>query len=313
MAGREEGKTMTDEVCTEIVYRPDFPKPFYLYDAWSDYIAEHCARKGQEVRRVVYVARHWLRIMGPDSEPATWKRATVDRYAEQRRAEGVMGSTIRREMSLQRAALSHAKKWERIDKVPHFEKPSGQGSIRRPMTEEEYARLMRSPLPRRVRMFYLLAYHTGHRARAIETLPWDRVDLERGTIDFNEPGARRTNKRRVDGFPMPDELRRRLVSAREYRDTFRPDDPYVIGLGPRGKCSTTYHDCKAALKAVGIDELGICRHTVRKTFVTERIKAGANPEKVAALIADNPVTMRKHYSVLLTEDLRATADFRSAA
>lgn len=58
----------------------------------------------------------------------------------------------------------------------------------------------------------------------------------------------------------------------------------------------------------GIDERGLCRHTLRKTFVTERIKAGANPEKVAALIADNPATMRKHYSVLLTNDLRATAN-----
>jgi hypothetical protein len=40
---------------------------------------------------------------------------------------------------------------------------------------------------------------------------------------------------------------------------------------------------------------------------------GANPEKVAALIADNPVTMRRHYSILLTEDLRETANMRAAA
>jgi hypothetical protein len=90
-------------------------------------------------------------------------------------------------------------------------------------------------------------------------------------------------------------------------------DEYVIGLGPRGICSTTYHECKAALRAVGINEEGLCRHTVRKTFVTERIKAGLNPEKVAALIADNPQTMCKHYSIMNTEDLRDTANMRRAA
>jgi integrase len=65
-------------------------------------------------------------------------------------------------------------------------------------------------------MFYVMAYWTGHRARAIETLKWERVNFEARTIDFNEPGARRTNKRRVDGFPIPDELLPRLLAAYEH-------------------------------------------------------------------------------------------------
>lgn len=304
--------TITPGGCYELTAATRQP-PLLHADVWRQYIHEHCRPKGQEIRRVVYVARHWLRIMGADAEVASWRRADTARYETIRRGEGVMGATIRREMCLEQAALNHALHWERLEKVPYFQKPSGESRKRRPLTEEEYRRLMASAMPRRVRMFYLLAYHTGHRARAIETLPWSRVDLERRVIDFNEPGARRTNKRRVDGFPMPDELHRRLVSAKEYRDAFKPGDPYVIGLGPRGKLSTTYHACKDALAAIGIDEDGICRHTIRKTFVTERIKAGANPEKVAALIADNAATMRKHYCVLLTEDLRATANMRAAA
>lgn len=299
---------MTD-TCTEIVYRFDHPNPLTLLQAWRDYIHEHARRKGQEINRIVYVAKHWLRIMGIDATPGTWKRADVRAYEDQRRAEGVMATTIRREMCLQQASLNHALKWERIERVCHFEKPSGEGRMRRPLTEEEYRRLMRSPLPRRIRMFYLMAYHTGHRARAIETLTWDRVNFETRTIDFYEPGMRRTNKRRVNGFPIPDELLPRLEAA--YAHPQR--DLYVIGLSPRGTLGTTYHACKDALRAVGIDEDGICRHTIRKTFVTERIKLGANPEKVAALIADNPVTMRRHYSILQTEDLRATANMRAAA
>jgi integrase len=298
-----------NEVCTEIVYRFDHPNPLTLLDAWRDYIHQHARRKGQEINRIVYVAKHWLRIMGIDATPGTWKRADIRAYEDQRRAEGVMATTIRREMCLQQASLNHAMRWERIDKVCYFEKPSGEGRKRRPLTVEEYQRLMRSPLPRRIRMFFILAYWTGHRARAIETLPWSRVNWEARTIDFNEPGARRTNKRRVDGFPIPDELLPRLEAA--YAHPQR--DEYVIGLSPRGTLGTTYHAAKDALRAVGIDEEGICRHTVRKTFVTERIKAGFSRSEVAALIADNPATMDKHYALLATEDLRAAANMRAAA
>ena len=296
-----------------IIVGTDKRPPLLLADAWRDYIAEHCTRKGQEVRRVVYVARHWLRIMGADSEVATWRRRHVDDYAQRRAAEGVMAATIRREMCLQRAALNHEVKWERLEKIPHFEKPSGEARKRRPMTEEEYRRLMASPLPRRIRLFFVVAYNTGHRARAIEELTWDRVDLEARTLDFNVPGRPRNNKRRVSGFPIPDELLVRLMAAKAYRDLKAPDDPYVIGLGPRGIASTTYHACKDALRKVGINEEGLCRHTMRKMYVTERIKGGMNPEKVAALIADNVQTMRKSYSILNTEDLRETANFRRAA
>lgn len=284
--------------------------PYLLADAWRHYIQEHCRRRGQEVRRVVYIARHWLRIMGPEAEPNFWKIADVSRYEDARRAEGAMGTTIRREMCIQQAALRHGIKRERLDRVPHFEKPAATHHIRRAMTEDEFRRLMKSPLPHRIRMFYLLAYWTGHRSRAIETLTWDRVNFENRSINFNEPGVRRTNKRRVDGFPIPDELYDRLVAAKARRDAKAPHDPYVIGLGPRGKCSTTYMECKKALAAIGIDEEGICRHTMRKTFVTERIKAGANPEKIALLIGDNAGTMRKHYAILLTEDLRDTANLK---
>jgi peroxiredoxin len=90
-----------------------------------------------------------------------------------------------------------------------------------------------------------------------------------------------------------------------------PDDPYVIGLGRAhdGKTPVSvYNEFKAALRVIGVDELGIACHSIRKMFVTERIKAGKNPEKIAALIADNPATMRRHYSMMVTNDLRDTAE-----
>lgn len=282
--------------------------PYRHEDCWHDYIEGHCKRNGQDFRRVQYVANDWMLVMGRDSDVSKWRIADVHRYEDARRADGVAGTTIQREMSLMRAALNHAKKRERLDRVPHFERVQGEPRKRRPLSEEEFARLMKAFMPRRIRMFFLLAFWTGHRSRAIEELTWDRVNLEERTIDFNVPGVRRTSKRRVDGFPIPTQLQPRLVAAKEYADKFLPNDPYVIGLGPRGIASTTYHACKIALRSIGINEPGLCRHTLRKTFVTTRIIAGRDPEKVAALIGDDAGTMRRNYLFLRTRDLREAAE-----
>lgn len=246
-------------------------QPMLLARAWQFYVHERARRLGQDVQRLVYVAVHWTRIMGEAAEVGKWKIADVQRFVDARQDEGVKATTIRRDMCLMQAALNHNMKRERLDRVPHFEKPSGEGSKRRPLTEEEFARIMRQPMLGRIKRFFLLAYWTGHRSRAIEELTWDRVDLERRTLDFNVPGRRLHNKRRVSGFPIPDELLPRLEQWKVLAK-----DAYVIGLGPRGRCSTTYHDCKAVLRSVGISEHGIARHTLRKTFVTERLKLDAN-------------------------------------
>lgn len=284
--------------------------PYRNEDCWNDYIERHCKREGQDWRRVQYVMNHWLRIMGKDSDVSKWRIADIERYEDARRATGAMGTTIKREMSLMKAALNMALHRERIDRVPYFEMPTDASFRRRPLTEEELDRLLASKLPRRIWMFYFVARWTGHRTRAIETLPWARVNFEARTIDFNEPGARRTNKRRVDGYPIPDELYPVLVAAKKWADRRAPNDPYVIGLGKRGKCSTTFHECKKALRSIGIDERGICRHTVRGSFVTERIKRGIPRSIVAALINDNPATMDKHYVTIKTEDMREAANMR---
>lgn len=288
----------------EIAFRFDFPNPLTLLGAWHAYLWEHVRKKGQEFQRVGYVAKGWLRIMGIDATPGLWKIADVARYEDQRRTERVMGTTIRREQLLQQACLNHNRKRERLDRIPHFEKAEGEGRPRRPLADEEFRRLMRSFMPYRIRMFFLLAFHTGHRSRAIETLPWSRVNLEERYINFNDPAMRKTNKRRRDGFPIGDELYARLVAA--YNKPGRDD--LVIGRSDRGLTSSTYHACKKALKAVGINEEGLCRHTLRKTYCTERIKAGKEPEKVALSINENPATMRRNYVQLSANDLRATVN-----
>lgn len=297
------------EPCLDLVPAPGRP-PLVHADAWRDYLWERCRKIGQDHRRVTYVANGCLRILDPGAEVGKWMMEDIHGYEIARRDDGVMGSTIKRELSLLQAALNHALHRERVERVPHFEMPTVETGHRRPLTEEELDRLLASKLPRRIWLFYFVARWTGHRSRAIETLKWDRVDFQRRLINFNEPGARRTNKRRNGAYPIPDELYVVLVGAKKWADRNAPNDPYVIGLGPRGKCSTTVHRCKLALRAIGIDERGICRHTVRKTFATTRVLMGIPRPIVAKLIADSPATMDRNYFLPDSEDLRDAANMR---
>ncbi len=275
-----------------------------LANVYRSYVHEHVMRKGQDVPRVIAVARHFCEFFGWDRDAATLKLADFAALEDKRRADGVGATSVRREFTYHRAAVSHAFKRERVSKIPHIVMPEGTPAKRRPLSMAEYELLMKkAPMSYRTRMYFRMAFWTGHRASAIEQLTWDRVHFDSRTIDFNVPGMRITSKRRVDGFPIPDELMPLLLAAKERRESKQLDDPYVIGAG----CNT-YFVCKQALKSVGIHELGLCRHTLRKTFVTERIKAGKDPEKVAALIGDNAGTMRKSYLILQSEDLRASAN-----
>lgn len=285
-----------------------------VHKVFEHYIEHHASRKGQDVNRLRGTARHFETFF-LDRAVTTLKRADFRAYEDSRLAKGVKGTTVRKELTMFQAAMNHCVKWELLPACPKIEKPSAEGGKRRPLTEEEFGRLMAQPLSFRAEMFFWLAYWTGARSKAIEHLTWDRVHFDTKTLDYNEPGQRKHNKRRVDGFPIPDELLPKLQAAYDRHLRERPDDPYVITRGSprRNQVATTYHQCKAALRAIGINENGICRHTLRKTFTTERLKEGHPPALVAALIGDKVDTMMKHYSHLLTEDLRGVANRRKAA
>lgn len=66
--------------------------------------------------------------------------------------------------------------------------------------------------------FHLAGNITGHRAGAILCLTWDRVNMERGRIDFNEPGRELTKKRRTV-TPIGPTVIAALRDALQYAET----------------------------------------------------------------------------------------------
>jgi integrase len=272
-------------------------KELTLEMAFDHYIEEHAKPKGIDLPRLLITRRHIEGFFGAKKYAGGFKRAGYEEYHRHRRNQGVTDATVRRELTFMSAVLNHEHKYERLPNATKIPMPPAGPPRRRFLTIEEKERVLRQPMPTRIRLFFRLAFATAARAKAIEELTWDRVDFVNGMIDYNVPGARVTNKRRAV-LPMSTQLQRVLEGSRERlgRD---PSDPFVIGRG-----ASTYQACKKVMRAAGIDERGVARHVCRKTFASHAIQRGVSLAKVAGVLADKQTTVEKSYAFILPEHLR---------
>lgn len=273
--------------------------PLTMYRCALDYIAEHCKAANVDQQRAWGALEEWIATLGPDRDVSTLTRADGRAVVDHVLARGCSTATARRIMTTGNAALNHARKEERIAKVPKFQMPGRSEPRVRWLSREEHRRVMQQVMSPRLYRFFILAFHTGARSRAIEQLTWDRVDLARRTIDYRLPNVNHKNKRRAV-VPISDALLPRLHIMHERRR-----DDYVIGLGARGAVSTVYHEAKRVLKAAGINERGIARHVARHTFASWLLQAKppATIHQVAQLMGDTVAMVEKVYGHLLPSHL----------
>jgi integrase len=139
---------------------------------------------------------------------------------------------------------------------------------------------LRSPKARLyLPLFILIALYTGRRKEAILSLRWHQVNLDTGTINFEQ--GRRTKKRK-GGIPIPPRLLPHLIRARR-RGT---DLGYVLHIdGER------LGDLKKGFEAACV-RAGL----VRWQKVTESVVDGASCSLVRALPTATPHTL-KHTAI----------------
>lgn len=131
-------------------------------------------------------------------------------YYRARKREGMSDSTIKTELEFLRACLRF-----KYDKnAPKLWLPPASKPRDRYLTKDEARQLLDDIETPHVRLFVELALATGARMSAILDLTWDRVDLKRGTVDFNPGGRHQTNKRRTV-VPLNDRVTKALEEARE--------------------------------------------------------------------------------------------------
>jgi integrase len=259
------------------------------------YFEEHTA---VAAAGTAYICRRHLEAHFGARAPSTLRPQDVREYTR-RRAKGLIGrpsvaATVRRELVVLVAALNHAVKEHRLSKadVPVIPLPQDSAPTDDWLTEDEVARLFAAAAATtgtggrmsRVERWLFLAYHTGRRTKAIETLKWSQVDLDLGVIDFEDPDLRRTKKRR-GAVAINDTLLAALLRARREKG-----DQAVYVLDHASPI-------RRALVALG-ERAGVPRvhpHLLKHTCITHMLRRNVSVWDVAGAVATSAATIERVY------------------
>lgn len=150
-----------------------------------------------------------------------------------------------------------------------------------------------------VSLFVALALDTAARKSAILGLTWDRVDLNKGMIDYRQPGMRKTNKRRI---PVP--INRRLRPVLESAWTF--------GAHNHGQRVIQLHSIDKAFRQFAT-QLGfgwVTPHICRHTWACLAAQAGMPMFHIATMLGDTLKTVEENYAHLAPSHLQQVANWR---
>jgi integrase len=269
--------------------------------ALQQYFTEHVRPNVVDAVRQENAIRH-LKVFFEGSPLSSIDIPTCRGYAEARRSGAIGGgarrkgdrakgsnSTIRRELNVLQAAARHALRWKRItaDRMPTFELPAEDEVVEEVMwlTKAEVRKLI-AKAEGDLRLFILLAYWTGSRRAAIETLRLDQINLELNRINLAKPGERKTKKRR----PMVPLFWRLRPFVRAAVAAAKAEGRQTIF-----RANIDFHKRFATLcKALGYGERSF-PHILRHSRATHMLMAGESIYKVARLLGDTVKTIENRY------------------
>jgi len=227
--------------------------------------------------------------------PDAW---TPQRNARYIRERGSLSSARRELQELRSAFLLHTE--------PGFVPPEVKYPPERPprdryITRAQSKRLLEAARPVfHVWLFVLLAVTTGRRKGAILDLTWDRVDLERGVLDFSNPELMVTKKRRGATKVAPSVVAV-LAQAKEVAQT-----DCVIEYAGR-----FIKDIKKGF-GLAVERAGLPKwvtpHILKHAVISWLAEEGWTVDQISDLTDTDPKTVRRIYRKVNPESLSGMAD-----
>jgi integrase len=266
----------------------------------ADYI-EHCTGKGLTVHTVKTKTFHmeWLLRVTRATRLADLTLESVERALASCRAEGAAPRTV----NTRRETYRHFGNWCRktgrlashpLELLPKFDEHRDRRYIRRALTDEELANLLKVAEERGRRGWYLTAVLAGLRRGELIRLTWASVDLDEGVLIIRDGKAKRE-----DVVPLHPELLAELKRIRpaDAKATDRVFPTEVTNLTRKLDFE------RAGIKLV--DERGRIAdfHGLRATLGTRLARAGVAPQVAQRLMrhADYRTTLQ-HYTMLSLAD-----------
>jgi integrase len=178
--------------------------------------------------------------------------------------------------------------------VPALNEAKDRRRVRRAMTEDELSRLLAASVERCP--YYLFAYYTGLRVKAVKAAVWGDVDFDAATIRVRVGNAK---GKKDDTFYN---LHPRIVDElKRIRPPFASPLDRVFSV----PIVRTFHrDCeRAGVERYDAEGRQLDRHALRTTLGTHLARAGVLPQQAMKVLGhtDVRITM-KHYTDLRLAD-----------
>jgi integrase len=266
-----------------------------------------------EVRRLAYAVK--LRShLKPVREFFGPRRAVevgsgdLERYQQERLAEGKKPATVNRELEGLRRAFNHAAKQNPprfpralVPTIPRLQEDNvRQGFV----TRAEIEALLAHVADPGIRDFIEWGFRTGMRKREISLLEWRMLDRTGEPWVLNVP-AGITKNRRARALGLQGEVKAIIERRLEAR---RLDTPRVFHRVCKGKPGQPIYEFwevwKAALIAAKLPP-GILFHDLRRSAVRTLVRAGVPPEMAMKVSGHRTASMLSRYNIISAAETAA--------
>jgi hypothetical protein len=249
-----------------------------LLTYWNDH-AQHLPSSKTQWLGLSYWQEFWTGKTVSELTPRE-----QERFRKWLAKRGTGPSGIDRIMSVGRAALNRAHKWQELSEVPHIfgfltaEEKRGREPIGRPVSPKEIARLMDAARSRHMLTFLIIGSNTLARPAAILDARPAQFDAEHDLFDLNPPG-RKQNKKFRPIVPVTQTLRPWLERS------VGKSDRYVSYRGKPIRSIT--HMWRLTREAAGLDER-VTAYSIRHGMARQLRKRGVPTEQIKILLGHLP-------------------------
>ena len=304
-----------------------------------DYI-NRCRRAGHAARHVYQKENHLRRLLasGNLTRLSDLTADALERHLRALEEDGLSARTVNFARQIAIAFLSWCMKTGRVESnpltvVPKLDEKKDRRRVRRPLTDDELARLLEVAEGRGRKAWYLAAAMAGLRKGDLQRLRWCDIDFEHSTITILDGKASRT-----DVIPMHPDLAIELkalhdesmtvptarVFPQTVTDRTRQKDFLRAGIAREGVVRDAHGNAimigkgkrrRAKTHIITEDEEGrvVDLHAMRTTLGTNLARAGVAPQIAQKIMRHGDYkTTLQHYTVLgLTDTASAIANLPS--
>lgn len=265
---------------------------YVSYTQWATQKAAHSS---------IANARAVVEILGPNTPVAGITAAAAETVRAHCRSHGLRGSTINRKLAALSTLSKTAYRLGILPRIPDIRRETEPEPRSRVLSKDEQTKLFAWLSPE-VRNLCRFLVASGMRLGEARALKWTAVNFERKQVTLR---FTKSNKPRT--IPLSDEALEVLRSR--YHDSVEEDKTaeektgvpqyYYINEGPFCELTNNiiYSEWAAARRATGMaDDDQIVIHSLRHTFATRLIEAGASLIAVKSLLGHSSIRVTERYA-----------------